>query len=1429
MLESGKFIKHIKQLCLTLMMLCLLCLTAVSYAAHEPTHVYKVGFFYLPGINVYDDNDKLDGYDYELMERLNFYCDDRYEYVGYGESQEQLLEKLGRGEIDLLPGVVKTSELEQRFAFSDKSIGVVATSIAARQNDERFTKSGVPQGKHYTIGLLKTSYLNANFEKRVKELGFTYTPVYYGTFKELEQALQNKEIDLLVAHSMQVARGTRIVDILDYQEFHIAFNKQDQTVKKHMDELLEDMDNGNPTWRRDLYENHSKDIASSDVLHLSAEELAYLEQLRKEGRVLKVLPNPNRAPLSKWNGTKFEGIMIDSFAEIAKRLGLKYELMPVRNRQDFDKGWQSTEAEIVLGFYEDYQMPYKDYRLTSPYLKMDLAYLYRKDAEGKIGTYAMLQSYSGKMAAIFSRAKPQGAKIVTYPNSDMCMDAVFNGEADATVIFSYAAQQELLKDNRNLLAMRVLPDSSMGISLGVSKYESPLLASALQKAVTSIKGSYIKQYIIDHTSYKHVEMTPIDYMHNHPFVGMSWLVLILLCCFAYYLKSKRVSTARLIEEKNNQLEEKQDNIIALQKMLGSGTWMANYDENGELKELIFSQEFREIFDLQDEALLPDIRTAWMERVHVDDREGVNNKLQSCLNDDACENIMHGPYRFLNGSNEYRWVRATGRIVRWPNGKVKRLIGYAVDITDDNDADFLTGKLNAEGFNTAVERYLANQEETTGYSILYFNIRSFKAVNEMWGLEEGDELLKDYAAKLEQSALKPLFIGRRGDHFLVFVRNSAAMTEAIEELCYFRYHSNAGTLTVHSRCGIYNVGDSEVDVGRMVDRAKLAKDNITNEYVYPYAVYDETIRDKYVTEAFATAELDRAIVNEEFKIYYQPIVDCKSGKLASAEALVRWEHPQRGLVMPGAFIPALENSGYISRLDRYVMEHVLAFYKQHLEQKLPLVPISVKFFWMVFYDAKLLEWMTDNMRNNNLQNELLRAEVTESAYSALHGNVKGLLDLMQENKVTLVLDDFGSGVASLDMLQKYAFDILKIDMSFTRKLGENPRTANMLKAVIDMCHQLGIKVVAEGVETIEQLEFYRENSCDYIQGYYFYKPMPEAAFAELLAEQAEQNALLDYNLKEVHIPQSYYKAQLYFPSEAMQLRSNMAADKVLELIGANSGVGAVSGLYDNNRTICYFSNLTAELLGYTNEEFIAFTKGSYLNVIIPEDREAYLKSNERESYYRVLAKDGSVLQIKELRADVIAQSGEVQWVATIRKIDNVSDEELTRIIDVRKAAETDSFTGLLTKKTFFDKLEKLITINPDLPYSMLIFDMDNFKTVNDVCGHLRGDEVLLLMTRILKHTFRSGDLIARFGGDEFMVFLHNTNNKAVVQDRVERVMRSLRESIFFSKLNRPCTVSAGAYCSSGRHLNVMEIFDNADKALYDAKAAGKNQLKLFEEK
>lgn len=428
----------------------------------------------------------------------------------------------------------------------------------------------------------------------------------------------------------------------------------------------------------------------------------------------------------------------------------------------------------------------------------------------------------------------------------------------------------------------------------------------------------------------------------------------------------------------------------------------------------------------------------------------------------------------------------------------RLLYSIADISMILDHDWMTDEYSRSGFIAKAEELLKNDEYRSGYSIVYTNIQGFKVVNDTLGPYSGDMVIfmeRDILVR----ELNPVIISRfESDHFVMLTRTDLLTPERFDQISHQKYEEGYKELPIRIRFGICHVTDSGEDVQHMVDRAKLAEKTIPADHGVAYAFCDENLSTAYVEQRRFVTELDGALERGEFKTYFQPVVDAKTHEIVSAEALIRWNRPQDGIVSPGKFIPVFEKEGVISKIDHFMVNRVLNINLDLLREGKYAVPCAVNLSRVDFYDTKLLKTLRRKLEGHENISDMLKLEVTESAYAVLESSALDFMDELKTLGISLLLDDFGSGMSSLSTLESFEFDIIKLDMGFVSQIGKTKRTEAIIKHIIGLAHDIGAKVVAEGVETKEQLEFLCEVDCDMIQGYYFYKPMPEEEFIKLLA-------------------------------------------------------------------------------------------------------------------------------------------------------------------------------------------------------------------------------------------------------------------------------------------------------------------------------------------
>ncbi|MGN1025723.1 MAG: putative bifunctional diguanylate cyclase/phosphodiesterase [Faecousia sp.] len=410
-------------------------------------------------------------------------------------------------------------------------------------------------------------------------------------------------------------------------------------------------------------------------------------------------------------------------------------------------------------------------------------------------------------------------------------------------------------------------------------------------------------------------------------------------------------------------------------------------------------------------------------------------------------------------------------------------------------DRLTGVYSKEFFCQKVREELIENPERE-YSIVCTNIENFKLFNDIFGVQEGDRLLKEVAATAKKMVGSTGFCGRFGaDHFLVLQWRER---ERLDRQGFGKCHGEISPLlkSVVMRWGIYEITDPTVPVEQMCDRALLAASSIKGQYNQFFAVYDDALRHKLLREQAITEAMGTALREGQFAVYLQPKCTMADNRIAGAEALVRWFHPQWGFLSPGEFIPLFEKNGFIHLLDHYIWEQVCALLQAWQQEGYPLLPVSVNISRADLYHVNLVDDLTALTQKYGVDPKYLHLEITESAYVENTGAIIKTLEQLRELGFPIEMDDFGSGYSSLNMLSQMRPDVLKLDVKFVQNEASKPEDQSILNDIIVMAHRMHLQVVAEGVETKVQAERLREVACDYGQGYFFAKPMPTAEFEKL---------------------------------------------------------------------------------------------------------------------------------------------------------------------------------------------------------------------------------------------------------------------------------------------------------------------------------------------
>ena len=383
-----------------------------------------------------------------------------------------------------------------------------------------------------------------------------------------------------------------------------------------------------------------------------------------------------------------------------------------------------------------------------------------------------------------------------------------------------------------------------------------------------------------------------------------------------------------------------------------------------------------------------------------------------------------------------------------------------------------------------------------------NIEQFHNINALHGYEFGDYVLQCIGAEIRDFLSNKHGIAGRfeADHFHIYCEHQDDYQAVLD-----RFQKSVSELShsvnIHLRMGVclWTEGAGPV---LMFDRAWAACNKARGNYQKPLEVYDEDMRQGELRNQRLLNDLRAAIDERQFTVFYQPKynVQYDPPKLSSAEALIRWVHPELGMISPGDFIPLFEGNGLISKVDSYVWQEAAKQVAAWKETYGYTLPVSVNLSRADVFDPQLEERLKQLIERNGLEYDDIKLEVTESAYTDDAASVLEVVKRLRDDGFQIEMDDFGSGYSSLNMLSDMPVDVLKMDMKFIRNIEHSETDRRLIMLVLDLAKYLKVLVVAEGVETEEQLAFLQEGGCDLIQGYYFSRPLPAEEFEELIRRE-----------------------------------------------------------------------------------------------------------------------------------------------------------------------------------------------------------------------------------------------------------------------------------------------------------------------------------------
>ena len=485
------------------------------------------------------------------------------------------------------------------------------------------------------------------------------------------------------------------------------------------------------------------------------------------------------------------------------------------------------------------------------------------------------------------------------------------------------------------------------------------------------------------------------------------------------------------------------------------------------------------------------------------------RMEGCVN---CRDILG---KDISKPEEMAVIRKEGLILK----KCPRAINISIEILEEMLADHIQyvtdSSISPEDIPESDEmqnvlksmakrkRFRRNVNNlvystTSNIAFIQFDIRKFKIINDSYGEKFGDQILDFIIHQLAEICHEEqYFFNLRSDVFMVVTEydTEESLLEFIHNLD--ERISTFKDVKLHMSYGVYTVEDKNMELRQMEDRAAMARKTAKNNILTNILFYKEQFKDTLYNRKFIEENMQTAITDNQFMMYLQPKYSIAKNEIIGAEALVRWRHPERGMIFPDQFIPIIEENGFIRKVDYYIWEKACRFIKKCETAGIKPCPISVNVSRVHLRDNECIQVLSDMIARNEIPKNLLELEITESVDNQ---QVSMKAFQLKDAGFTLLMDDFGSGYSSLNILLETPFDVIKLDKKFMENMMVSGKGRLILEQVVSMANKLDLGLLAEGVETKEQVDLLQHIGCDQVQGYYYAKPMPEDEFYALLEKQ-----------------------------------------------------------------------------------------------------------------------------------------------------------------------------------------------------------------------------------------------------------------------------------------------------------------------------------------
>ena len=721
-------------------------------------------------------------------------------------------------------------------------------------------------------------------------------------------------------------------------------------------------------------------------------------------------------------------------------------------------------------------------------------------------------------------------------------------------------------------------------------------------------------------------------------------------------------------------------------------------------------------------------------------------------------------------------------------------------------DVLTGGMSETAFISVADALLSGGGES--FAMVSMQITNMKLIYGSFGAgESGNTMCRVYDVICSQLGGEEPAARTGEDTFCFMLKNRkteeiSARLNRICDLANQTGAANTDTYRLQAEFGIYLPENNGESAGAALGKAVLARQS--GQKGRRCHFYDRGLWEKSGWEREAACSIESALQINEFVVYYQPKVRILDQRIVGAEALIRWRHPQRGLLSPDMFLPLVEQYQKIGLIDRFVFGEVCRTLARWKKQGRETCPISVNLSRADLECPTYAQECSEICSRFGADPANIEFELKEELLLEDPQRAKVLIDDLHGYGFRCAVDNFGARVSSLQMLGTLAVDAVKLDGSFFGGDNDTQRGRYIVEAILKLASQLHIHTVAEGIDSPGQIKYLQQVGCDAIQGFYYYKPMP--------LEKFESEAYERENLR-------------YANKNAMEDAESAARRHVALSHAMETAKSIIQFSYLLEEDSVEFSEVFSPVLGSSRKlaKAMYFFRTTEL-----------IHENDREDFFRLLERcqrEGGWVQ-NTLR--FYLTEGRYGWLEVhLHREGNVISGTMINLAEWKnevnrwkEKATRDALTGLYNREYFVQNVRSRLEQQAYSSAAVLFIDVDDFKTVNDTYGHKFGDDVLCYVAKQVLGIFRHTDIVARFGGDEFVVFAPSIQ-RPILEDRLKRLCSAFSYPCRSNSQECKVSVTIGAAMYPEDGVDYEQLLEHADCALYEAKNRGKDQFVLYE--